>query len=104
VDVPEAGDHANEREILCDHPRNGGKDRRGRATTEGFLPIDQHQGSQQRDGNRDRDNADHGGQVERRCRQERLHHVHTDEDQPAIDQAELPEPFLFSVWVLPEPF
>jgi hypothetical protein len=35
------------------------------------------------------------GQAQRRRRQERRHHVHADDDQPAIDQAQLPQPFLF---------
>src|SRR5215471_17035471 len=57
--------------------------------TDDFQPVDQYKGGQERDGHREGDDADPGGQVERGCSQERLHEVHTDDDQPTVDQAEL---------------
>jgi hypothetical protein len=62
---------------LRDHPRGLDKDGLVHTTTEDFQPIDQHQGRQQRDGHREGDHAELGGQVERRCRQERRHQAHT---------------------------
>jgi hypothetical protein len=98
--VPEAGDHPDEGAHLRDHLRDGDKDRPGHAAAEGLLPVDHHQGGQQRDGHREGDHADRGGQVERSRRQERLHQVHADDDQPAVDQVELPESFLDLLHVL----
>jgi hypothetical protein len=79
-DVPKASDHANKGAPLRDHMRNGDKARPGPSTPEGFLPIDNHQGRQERDGHREGDDADQGGQVERRGRQKRLYAVHPEDD------------------------
>jgi Ser/Thr protein kinase RdoA (MazF antagonist) len=49
------------------------------------------------------DHADLGGQVQRCRREERLDHDHADADQAAVDQVELPQPFLFLLRVLREP-
>src|SRR5204863_9427520 len=46
---------------------------------------------QERDRNRERDDGRGGGRIERRCHQEWLHHVHSDEDQATVD-----EPFCLS--------
>jgi hypothetical protein len=60
-------DHAHEGAILRAHPRSGDHDRLGRRATEGFLPVDHHQGGQQGNGHRERDDADRARQVERRA-------------------------------------
>jgi len=64
---------------------------------EGFLPVDQHEGSQQRDGHRERNDADFGSQVERGCCQEWLRHEHAYGDQCAVNDVVLPKPFLFKL-------
>jgi hypothetical protein len=64
---------------------------------EGFLPVDQHEGSKQRDGYRERNDADCGGQVERGCCKEWLRHEHAYRDQCTVDDVVLSEPFLFEL-------
>jgi hypothetical protein len=64
---------------------------------EGFLPVDQHEGSQQRDGDCEHNDADCGGQVERGCCKEGLRHEHAHGDQCAVDDVVLPEPFLLKL-------
>jgi hypothetical protein len=61
LNVPEAGDHSDDGAHLRDHLRDRDEDGPGHATTEGLLPIDQHEGSQERDRHRESDNADLGG-------------------------------------------
>jgi hypothetical protein len=50
ADVPEAGDHARGGAQLRDHPRDLDGDRLGQPATEDLLPVDQHEGGQERDG------------------------------------------------------
>jgi hypothetical protein len=65
-----------------------------------FLPVDQHQGGQQRDRDREADRADHSGGVQGGAGDERLHQDDADRDQPAVGQVVLPDPLLLQLRIL----
>jgi hypothetical protein len=67
---------------------------------ERLLPVDQHQGSQERDRDREGDHANHSGGIQRGSADERLHQDEADCYQPAVAQVVLPDPLLLQLRVL----
>jgi hypothetical protein len=92
VNMPEGGDQADHCSPLPHRLADNYQDGLGPPTVKSLLSADQDQRSKKRDGDREGNDADRCGQIERWGRQERLHHQHRHPDQRAIGQGALVQP------------